>query len=265
MRTVYEPSNALEGHMLQDLLRQRGISSRVDGAQLQGGVGELPVTGLVRLIVDDQDYPSARAVIEEWESTAVSDPIPVPPSPPVRGFLGALIGLTLGIVGTWAFFRVPVDMRGIDHNDDGALDERWEYSPGGTAVKVTLDRNFDTKVDLIQHHDRRGRALRADVDDDFDGIFESHWQFHRGNVEVVETDTNGDSYVDLRSIYQHGVLVSEEHLLPRSQVPVRIEHYHLGRLKTADVDTDRDGRLDTRYEYSDDAEIVSTEAIEAAD
>ena len=103
----------------------------------------------------------------------------------------------------------------------------------------------------------------ADVDDDFDGIFESHWQFHRGNVEVVEADTNGDSYIDLKSNYQHGVLVSEEHLLPRSQMPVRIEHFRLGRLVTADVDTDRDGRFDTRHKYSDDAEIVSTEAIEA--
>lgn len=265
MRTVYEPSNALEGHMLQDLLRQRGISSRVDGAQLQGGVGELPVSGFVRLVVDEDDYQSARTVIEEWESTVVPDPIPVPPSRSPRTFLGVLIGLALGIASTYAFFRMPVDINGIDHNEDGTLDERWEYAPGGAIVKLTLDRNFDTEVDFIQSYDRHGRATMADVDDNFDGTFESHWQFRRGNVEVAETDTNGDSYVDLRSIYQHGVLISEEHFLPRSEVPIRIEHYRLGRMVTAEVDTDRDGRLDTRYKYSDIAEVMSTEMIDEVD
>ncbi len=74
MKTVFEPSNALEGHMLQDVLRQRGIDSRLDGAHLQSGVGELPAIGLVRLLVDEKDYKAARAVIEEWDSSVVHDP-----------------------------------------------------------------------------------------------------------------------------------------------------------------------------------------------
>jgi hypothetical protein len=82
MRTVFEPSNALEGHMLQDLLQQRGISSRLDGAQLQGGVGELPAAGLVRLVVDDEDYELARSVVDDWESVVGPDPVPAPQAPP---------------------------------------------------------------------------------------------------------------------------------------------------------------------------------------
>jgi hypothetical protein len=96
MRTVFEPSNALEGYMLQDLLKQRGITARLDGAQLQGGVGELPVTGFVRLVVDDDDYDSARTVIDEWESTAVGQPTPEQPARMSLGFLWALLGLVVG-------------------------------------------------------------------------------------------------------------------------------------------------------------------------
>jgi hypothetical protein len=78
MKTVFEPSNSLEGYMLQDLLKQRGIDSRLDGAHLQGGVGELPASGLVRLVVSEEDFTAARAVIDDWESAHVTDPIPAP-------------------------------------------------------------------------------------------------------------------------------------------------------------------------------------------
>ncbi len=262
MRTVFEPSNALEGHMLHALLEQRGISSRVDGAQLQGGVGELPVSGFVRLMVEDDDYERARAVIAEWESTAVPDPIPVPPDRPARGLRGALIGLALGIAGSYAFYRAPLPSDGIDHNDDGKLDERWFNSVSGTTVKVEVDRNFDGDVDYIYRYDRRGRAVLAESDDNFDGIFETQLQIDRGSIEIMEADTNGDSYRDLRSNLKHGVLVSEEHFVPGSDQPVRVEHFRLGRLIAADIDTDRDGRLDSRYKYSDTGEVIGTEKIE---
>jgi hypothetical protein len=90
MKTVFEPSNSLEGYMLQDLLKQRGIDSRLDGAHLQGGVGELPASGLVRLVVSEEDFVAARAVIDDWESAHVTDPIPAPARRVPMGFAGAL-------------------------------------------------------------------------------------------------------------------------------------------------------------------------------
>lgn len=262
MRTVFEPSNALEGHMLQDLLKQRGISSRVDGAQLQGGVGELPVTGFIRLIVDDEDYDSARAIIDEWESTVVPDPIPVPRQKPSRGIFGAIVGLVLGVAGTYAFCRAPTNTEGIDYNEDGTLDERWEYSPSGTLVRSTLDRNLDGKIDAVYRYDRRGLAVFGDADDDFDGTMESHVQFHRGTIELTQIDTDGDSHVDLRSTFKHGVLLFEEHFSNGSESPFRIEHFRLGKIVAAEIDTNQDGQLDTRHEYSHDGGISRTEAME---
>jgi len=262
MRTVFEPSNALEGQMLHALLEQRGISSRVEGAQLQGAVGEIPVSGFVRLVVEDKDYQAARAVIEEWESTVVPDPIPIPPNRPATFFRGALVGLALGIAGSYVLFRAPLSVEGIDHNEDGSLDERSYYSPSGTLLRTEIDRNFDSEADYIFRFDRRGRVASADADDNFDGIFETQWQYYQGNAEVGEVDTNGDSSIDLRFRSRRGVPVSTEYFASGSAQPVRIDYFQLSKITTTELDTDRDGRMDTRRKYSDLAEVIATEAID---
>lgn len=72
MRTAYEASNAIEAHILQGYLEQEGITVQVVGAYLQGAIGELPAHGLVRLLVDDNDYDRARAAILRWEAASPS-------------------------------------------------------------------------------------------------------------------------------------------------------------------------------------------------
>jgi len=67
MRSVYEPSGAIQAHVLQDVLRQHGIASHVQGEHLQGAIGELPAGNLVRLLVADGDFAAARRAVEEWE------------------------------------------------------------------------------------------------------------------------------------------------------------------------------------------------------
>ena len=73
MRSVYEPSSAVQAHLLQDVLRQHSIASHVQGEHLQGAIGELPAGGLVRLLVDDADYAAARRALEDWERAAPMD------------------------------------------------------------------------------------------------------------------------------------------------------------------------------------------------
>ena len=72
MRTAYEASNSIEAHILQGFLMQEGITTQVVGAYLQGGIGELPAQGFVRLMVDEHDYERARAAIERWEEASPS-------------------------------------------------------------------------------------------------------------------------------------------------------------------------------------------------
>ena len=265
MKTVFEPSNSLEGYMLQDLLKQRGIDSRLDGAHLQGGVGELPASGLVRLVVSEEDFSAARAVIDDWESVHVTDPIPAPARRVSTGFAGALVGLLVGVAAACAYFRVPAPGDGIDHDGDGSLDERWFVSAAGTKIRTEFDRDFDGNTDLIHRFDREGRLDASDADDNFDGAFETKWNYVRGNATYGEVDSDGDAAPDLLLRLRNGVLDSTEYLVPGNAEPVRKEYFDLGRLTTAEVDTDRDGRLDTRQTYSPLAEIVETTRIDGSD
>ncbi|MCQ9374083.1 DUF2007 domain-containing protein [Methyloversatilis sp. XJ19-13] len=84
MKTLYEAASLVEAHLLKDLLAQEGVPAVIHGEFLQGGMGELPAAGLIRLMVDDHHYGAGRAVIERWEASPVSD-IPDVPRPPARG------------------------------------------------------------------------------------------------------------------------------------------------------------------------------------
>ena len=66
--------------------------------------------GFVRVVVEDDDYDAARAVIEDWEAANVAEPIPVPPDRTTRGFIAGLIGMAIGIAATYAFLRTPVNL-----------------------------------------------------------------------------------------------------------------------------------------------------------
>lgn len=261
MRTVFEPSNALEGHMLQDLLRQRGIAARLDGAGLQGAVGELPTIGLVRLLVEDEDFAAARAVIEEWDKSAAPDPIPASRRQSLGALAGAVVGFVIGIGAAFVFFRAPVNRDGIDYNGDRVLDERWSYSQAGTPIQTEMDRNFDGKADLIWKFDYAGQLASGESDDDFNGTFESRSRFRDGQVYFSEVDTDGDSISDLKSFFNRGVLASEQYFAKGLETPVRVETFRLGKPVSADVDTDRDGTLDRRYTYDDVGNVASVEAL----
>jgi hypothetical protein len=260
MKTLYEPSNVLEAHMLHDLLKQEGIFSRVDGAYLQGGVGELPAAGFVRLVVEDADYERARSVIQRWEATEVSEPSAVP-GKPSNAFTAGLAGLLVGALGAYAFFYAPINTDGLDYNYDGQLDERWTYSAHGTFLGARHDRNLDKKVDYISQANSRGEIVSAEADDDFDGVFETTQRFRAGSLEYVESDTDGDSLPDLKSTYTHGVLSSEEHIEALTGMPFRVDHYRLGRVVASEVDRDGDGALDSRLTYSRAGNVVREEAI----
>jgi hypothetical protein len=263
MKTLYEAASAVEAHMVQDLLMQEGIASRLDGEFLQGAIGELPAAGLVRLVVDESDYLAARAVVDRWETAQPRDGAPRPAPRATRGFLGFAIGLLVGVTAAYGFFRSPVTVDGIDHNRDGLLDEKWTYSASGSVVRTEIDRNLDGKPDYIAHYDARGQIEWAEADDDFNGVFETRLRFRWGNVEVSEVDTDGDQFADLITHYTHGVATSSEYIDPSTGLPVRVDYFRLGKLVKAEIDTDRDGRLDKRQLYNGLEEVTATQPIAA--
>lgn len=264
--TVFEAANLVEAHMVQDLLRQQGLQARVEGEYLQGAMGELPARGLVRVVVDEVDAAAARRVIAEFEAEQPRDDAPASATPAHRkkapSRIGwATLGLLLGAVATVAALRTPAGQDGVDHDRDGVPDERWTYGTTGRPLWMDVDRNFDRRPDAVNHYDARGELVDGQVDDDFDGRFETTLRYRLGMVESSEVDADGDGYAELRFTYEHGVSRTMSVMNPSTGWPLRVEHYRFGLLTEADVDTDRDGRLDTRLRYDPLAEVVAREPI----
>lgn len=110
MKTLYNASNALEAHMLVDLLKQEGLQAQVLGEYLQGAVGELPAGGLVRIVVEDEHHGAARELIQRWEAAQPIDRASGPSLPSLgrSGSGGAWIfaaGVLVGMVAMYALSR----------------------------------------------------------------------------------------------------------------------------------------------------------------
>lgn len=86
MTCVFEARNAIEAHMVLHVLQRCGIDARIEGEMLAGGMGELPVIGLIRVVVEPADREIALQAVSDWENgkfsigesddEAVADPIP---------------------------------------------------------------------------------------------------------------------------------------------------------------------------------------------
>lgn len=77
MQVAYEPGNLIEAYLIKGLLAQTGIEAWVRGEHLVGAIGELPATGLLAVMVADEDAEPARRVIDDWSrATPLDDALP---------------------------------------------------------------------------------------------------------------------------------------------------------------------------------------------
>ena len=261
MKTLYEAGNSLEAHMLLDLLKQHNLHAEIHGEHLQGAVGEIPAAGLVRLVIEDEDFAAAREIVEQWDKAQPASPITTVQKPVPAPFKMILLGVALGVAATYAFYRAPLPGVGFDHNSDGVLDEKWTYAPSGGLLKYEADRNFDKKIDIVIEYDRRNVAVREKADANFDGVFETTTRFEYNLPVKSEVDTNNDGVPDFIINYAFGVVTSNEILDIHTGLPLRIEYFKLNVMTHADVDTDKDGKLDKRLFYSRLGELERTEAL----
>lgn len=67
MQRIHEPADLLEAQMLISMLRSEGIEVHLQGADLVGGMGELPALGLLGLMVEDQDAQRAQQLIASYQ------------------------------------------------------------------------------------------------------------------------------------------------------------------------------------------------------
>lgn len=241
--------------MILNLLEQAGLSGRIDGEYLQGGVGELQAVGLVRVMVVESDYDTAQKIIEKWDAEQILEnesAISKNTSPLNYGILGFIFGAVLVAI----FYNTPVTVEGVDYNSDGQLDEKWTYIDDRVA-KAEIDRNFDGNIDLLFQYDHKGLIKSSTSDENFDGVFETASEYQRGNIIWSKSDTNGDKFKDYRMSFKHGVLNKVTFVNPSTQQPLKIQKYGSIKLVSTEVDTNADGILETLYQYNDIEEIES--------
>ena len=73
MQRIYEPRDLLEAEMLIGMLAGEGIEAFLTGRHLIGAVGELPVSGLLGMMVADEEAERARLLIDEYNG---AQPLP---------------------------------------------------------------------------------------------------------------------------------------------------------------------------------------------
>ncbi len=74
MQRIHEPVDLIEAQMLISMLHSEGIAVYLQGADLLGGMGELPALGLLGLMVDDAHASHARELISSYQqATPLTD------------------------------------------------------------------------------------------------------------------------------------------------------------------------------------------------
>lgn len=84
MQRIYEPQDMLEAELLSSMLASEGVEAHVTGGHLLGGAGELPVGGLLGLLVPNQQAEHARGLIAAYNAAL---PLPDEEPPEFDGVL----------------------------------------------------------------------------------------------------------------------------------------------------------------------------------
>lgn len=179
--------------------------------------------------------------------------------------LALCLGGAIGAGITWTIQTMPYQHDGMDRNGDGVLDEKWTRSPTGRLLRTEIDRNLDGAVDRVQEIGPLGDVESDASDDDFNGTMESKFWYSNGTPEIGQIDRDGDGYAEIRTHSPFGVLATMRYINPRTHKDQRIEHYRLGMLLFAITDSNNDGVLDQRVDYSPLGEVLRTGPLKAGD
>ena len=79
MQRIYEPENLLEGELLQGMLASEGVEAHLVGRDLLGAAGELPMSGLLGLAVDNDQAQYSRELIAAYNAA-----LPLPGDEPAN-------------------------------------------------------------------------------------------------------------------------------------------------------------------------------------
>ncbi len=235
--------------MIANLLQQSDIETIITGEYLQGAIGELPMESMVEVSVADVDFVKAQEIIQVWNAIPMDEQREHSyKNKPSRIGTGLVLGLLIGFGTTYWAYNSPTTYNGIDYDDDGILDTRFEYRDN-RHYRTYIDRNLDGVVDVIYRFSRKGMIYREEADDDFDGTFETTITYRQGNAVLAEVDLDQDGKIDSKGYYTDGVLTVIEILGPTPLSPKVRQHYKMNKLISSEFDSNGDGVYDKKYTY----------------
>ena len=67
MKLVYEANQLGEAHIIKHLLERAGLLAIIHGEYLQGGMGEIAPSGLLKVMVNHQQFDEAKSIVQAWD------------------------------------------------------------------------------------------------------------------------------------------------------------------------------------------------------
>jgi hypothetical protein len=68
MQIIYRAASIIDANLVKSALDSVGVMAFISGEYLTGGMGELPVSGLVNVMVADIDIERALPVVQEIDA-----------------------------------------------------------------------------------------------------------------------------------------------------------------------------------------------------
>lgn len=283
MIKIYEASHGAQAKLILDLLLHANLKARIDGEYLQGGIGDLQASGMVRVMIIESDYKHGKKLIDQWGNHDLNEPDHETDylensnhyqetevttnslNDTTNKFLNymviGIVCLLIGVFSTVLYYRSPTFENGIDYDGDGIPDEWWIYK-GDKISETRTDRNFDKSIDLILFYNHKGVLESTKSDDNFDGKFETESKIKYGNWVWTNTDTTGDGFKNYNVTFTNGIIDSISYYHPQSKKKVKIDKYDNLILSYSEIDTNNDGSLDSKIEYDEFANPIKTTLIQ---
>ncbi|MDQ7003511.1 MAG: DUF2007 domain-containing protein [Ghiorsea sp.] len=67
MKCVFEADQLGEAYIIKHLLERASLHPIIHGEYLQGGVGEIAPSGLLKIVVAIDEYDEAKSIIQAWD------------------------------------------------------------------------------------------------------------------------------------------------------------------------------------------------------
>ena len=163
----------------------------------------------------------------------------------------------------------PVDWNGeriqkmIEFRVEQQLKQQVEETLNESCANYKLtaeDRNADGKADL-RYVLEENVIVESSEDIDFDGYFETETVLENTAKLWTEVDTNNNKIHDMEIRYESNIPSTVIFRNEANGRPLKIKKLIMGKVAEANIDSDRDGLMDTAITYDEIEEIVETYSL----